>query len=79
MYLLICMQSSLYFAALQPFLFGMRYLQSATRYALSESYLTLNCIYYVTITVAIFYSAAMIGLMLLLCLTYPGPDAVMND
>jgi hypothetical protein len=66
----ICMRSCYVLTALQPFVFGMRYLQSATRYALSKTCASLSCIHYATIITASFYSAVVIGLMLSMCLRY---------
>jgi hypothetical protein len=73
------MQTLYYFTALQPFVFGMRYLQSATRCALSKPCATLNCIKYTTVIVAIFYSGVLIGTMLVICRTLPTFGSVLED
>jgi hypothetical protein len=64
---------------LQPFVFGMRYLQSATKCALSKSCASLDCIYYVTIIVATVYTTALIGTLIVICLTFPGWETYFGD
>jgi hypothetical protein len=59
-------------AAFQPFVFGMRSLQSTTRCAFNKPCATLDCINYTTIIVALLYSAVLIGTLLAICLTFPG-------
>jgi hypothetical protein len=71
---------TLYFlTALQSFVFGMRYLQSATTCALSKPCATLKCIKYTAITVVILYSVAIIGTLLVMVLTFPGWDTYFGD
>jgi hypothetical protein len=76
---IVQMRSFYFITALQPFVFGMRYLQSATRCALSKPCATLKCIHYVTITVVVLYSIAIIGTMLVMVLTFPGWDCFFED
>jgi hypothetical protein len=73
------MNTLYYFTALQPFVFGMRYWQSAARCALSKPLATPKCIYYVTVAVAILSSGVFIGTMLVPILTFPGWNSYIED
>jgi hypothetical protein len=73
------MNTLYFFTALQPFVFGMRYLYSATKFALSKPCASLKCIYYTTITVVVLYSGVLIAILLVICLTFPGWDSVLKD
>jgi hypothetical protein len=71
---------SLYnFTALQPFIFGMQYLRSATKCTLSKPCATLKCIKYTTVTVVVLYSVEIIVTLLVICLTFPGWDTYFED
>jgi hypothetical protein len=77
--LLASLNTLYYFTALQSFVFAMRYLQSATKCALSKPCATLKCITYTSIAVTSLYTSALIGTLIVICLTFPGWDTYLSD
>jgi hypothetical protein len=58
--------------ALQPFVFGMRYLQCATMCALTKPCASLTCIRIAFILVAVLFIAQAIAALTYVCVTFPG-------